>query len=95
MRAYEMTVVLRAEMQEDSFTALIDTIKTWIESNGGQLAEVSHWGRRRLAYPINRQREGYYLVYKLNLPPAAPEELERNMRINENVLRFLITRADG
>lgn len=94
MREYEMMVILRADLSEDDLSTQIGAVQGWIEANNGTITEVDRWGRRRLAYPIERQRDGYYLLYKLNLPPAAPLELERNLRINENVLRYLIVRQD-
>ncbi len=92
MREYELMVILRADLAEDDLTAQIDTVQGWIESNSGKITSLDRWGRRRLAYPIERQRDGYYLLYKLSLPVQAPFELERNLRINENVLRYLLIR---
>ena len=94
MRPYEMVVVLQADLDEEDLQAQLVAIKGWIESSDGSIVEIDTWGRRRLAYPINKQREGYYTIYKLSLPAAAPLVLERNLRLNENVLRFLITRDD-
>ncbi len=94
MREYEMMVILRADLSEDDLSTQINAVQGWIEANNGTITEVDRWGRRRLAYPIERQRDGYYLLYKLSLPPAAPLELERNLRISENVLRYLIVRQD-
>jgi small subunit ribosomal protein S6 len=55
---------------------------------------VDVWGRRRLAYPIRKQTEGQYVIISANLPPAATREIERNMRFTEQVMRFLVVRAD-
>lgn len=94
MRQYELGVVLRADLSEAERTGQLETLQTWVESAGGKVVEVDHWGRRRLAYPINKQRDGYYLFYTLELPPNAPVDLERNMTIAENFLRYLITRKE-
>jgi small subunit ribosomal protein S6 len=94
MRTYELMLVVRADLSEDDLATQLETVKGWIETNGGEIVEADHWGTRRLAYEIEGQRDGYYVVYTLKLPPQAPVELERVMGISENVLRYMITRAD-
>lgn len=94
MRTYELMLVSRADLPEDDMTAHLETVKGWIETNGGSIVEADHWGTRRLAYEIEGQRDGHYVVYTLKLPTTAPVELERVMGISENVLRYMITRAD-
>jgi small subunit ribosomal protein S6 len=94
MRTYELMLIVRADLPEDDLAAQLETVKGWIETNGGEIIEANHWGTRRLAYEIKDQRDGYYVVYTLDLPSAAPVELERVMGISENVLRYMITRAD-
>jgi len=93
MRTYEMVVVLRADLSDEDRTSQLDTIQGWVKNNGGNIAKVDTWGRRRLAYEINNQRDGHYTLFTTELPAQAPAELERSLRISENVLRFLITRA--
>jgi small subunit ribosomal protein S6 len=95
MRPYELVVVIRADLSQEDLTAQLDQIEGWINTNGGQIVEAKHWGMRRLAYPIRNQRDGYYVLYTINMPPAAPIELERSLRLNENVLRFLIARQES
>ena len=94
MRAYEVVAVLRADLSEEDQSTQIDTIKGWITTKDGNVSQVEHWGRRRLAYPIAKQRDGYYLLLKVEMPASALDELERNLRISENVLRFLVTREN-
>lgn len=94
MREYEMMVVLKTDLSEDALSSQLDTIKGWVETNGGSVANIDTWGRKRMAYPIDGDRDGYYLVYKLNMPTAAPVEIERNLSISESVLRYLIIRED-
>lgn len=93
MRTYEIAVVMRGDLGDEDRTSLLDTIQGWIRANKGEVVKVDHWGRRRLAYQIGSQRDGYYTLITADLPAAAPAEIERNLRITENVLRFLITRA--
>jgi small subunit ribosomal protein S6 len=92
VRKYELAVIIRADLSDEETTAQIETIQGWIESNGGSVLEIDRWGRRRLAYPIRKQQDGYYTLIKIELPPNAPTEIERNMHISESLLRYLITR---
>lgn len=94
MREYEMMVILRAELPEEERDALLESIQRWVETGEGKIENVDHWGRRRMMYEIDGERDGYYLVYQLGLPTTAPAELERNLRLNEDVLRHLLTRQD-
>ncbi len=94
MRTYEVGVILRADLSDEEISSHLETIQGWIEANGGKVVDVNHWGRRRLAYPIEKQRDGYYLFLKTEMPPDAPAELERNLRISETILRYLIVRED-
>ncbi len=92
MRPYEMVVVLRADLSEEDLSGQIEAIQNWIQRNKGEIVEAKHWGRRRLAFPIKKLRDGYYIFYRLSLPADAPAELERSLRFSENVLRYLIVR---
>lgn len=94
MRPYEIALVLRADLSEEDLKTQVDTIKGWIQSGSGAVNQVDTWGRRRLAYPIGKQHDGYYMFMKAELPSSLPFELERNLRINESVLRYLVTRED-
>ncbi len=94
MRTYEVAVVVRADLNDQDRSVQIETFKDWISAQGGNVTQIDHWGRRRLAYPVSRQRDGYYLLMKAEMPAAALNEIERNLRISENVLRFLITREN-
>ena len=94
MRAYEVVVVVRADLSDQDRSVQIETFKGWITAKGGSIVQIDHWGRRRLAYPISKQRDGYYLLMKAEMPANALGEIERSLRISESVLRFLITRED-
>ncbi len=93
-RLYEVGVIIRADLSDEDIAAQIETIGEQITSRGGTVESIDRRGRQRLAYPINRQRDGYYAFFKAALPPDAPAELERLMQINENVLRYLVLRED-
>jgi small subunit ribosomal protein S6 len=92
---YELTYVLDGVLAEDSFTDLVKRVSAYIEKNGGNVIEVDEWGMRQLAYPINRRRNGYYVNMYFNAPADLLAKLERVLRINENVLRYLTLRLDA
>jgi small subunit ribosomal protein S6 len=94
VRSYEVAVIIRADIGEENLSQQIETIQGWIESGGGKVTHIDHWGHRRLAYLIEKQRDGYYAFYKAEMSPEAPVEIERNLRLSENVLRYLIIRED-
>jgi small subunit ribosomal protein S6 len=93
VRQYEIMVVMRGDLSDDDRNSLVETIQNWITNLKGQVVKVDHWGRRRLAYQIGSQRDGFYTLFTAELPASAPGEIERNLQITENVLRFLITRV--
>ncbi len=94
MRRYELMLVLRPDLAEDRVQATLDRITRSISAAEGQLVKVSPWGRRRLAYQIGPHREGSYYIVLLDANSAAVEEIERGLRITEELLRFLVTRVE-
>lgn len=90
IRSYEAAVVLRADLSDEQIDAYITRLLGIITSQGGEPGEPDKWGRRRLAYEIERQRDGYYAILPFKSPPEAPEELRRVMRLSEEVIRFLV-----
>ena len=94
MRRYELMLVLRPDVPDDKSQALIDRTTRGIVAAGGQIVKVAPWGRRRLAYPIDRHREGSYHIILFEAPPEAIVELEHTLLITEEVLRHLVTRVD-
>ena len=94
MRRYELMLVIRPDVADDKSQALIDRTTRGIVASGGQIVKVAPWGRRRLAYPIDRHREGSYHIILFEAPPEAIVELEHTLLITEEVLRHLVTRVD-
>lgn len=86
---YEVVFILDPNLAEDATAALVEKFKALIESKG-TLGEVNEWGKRHLAYPINDLNEGYYVLMTFSSTPDLPAELDRVLRINENVMRSLI-----
>ena len=93
MRRYELMLVLRPDSPDDKAAAVIDRTTRYVVASGGQIVKVAPWGRRRLAYPIDRYREGSYHIVVFESPAEAIAELERSLHITEEVLRYLVTRA--
>ena len=94
MRRYELMLVIRPDVADDKSQALVDRTTRGIVSAGGQIIKVAPWGRRRLAYPIDRHREGSYHIILFEAPSEAIVELEHTLLITEEVLRHLVTRVD-
>ena len=95
MRDYELMVVLDPNLDEAAIEALNTRIQSLITQRGGVIESVDAWGRKRLAYPIGRFRDGVYILSRLQLPPAAATDIERALKLNESVIRHLLVRAEG
>jgi small subunit ribosomal protein S6 len=94
MRSYEIMFIAHPDLDDASLNALLDRAKGWVTSSGGQVTQVDLWGRRRLAYPIRKQNEGQYILMQTQMPANGTSEVERNMRLNEQVMRFQVVRTD-
>jgi small subunit ribosomal protein S6 len=94
MRRYELMLVLRPDVADDRAQAVIDRTTRGIVASGGSIVKVAPWGRRRLAYQIDRYREGSYHIILFEAPGEALAEMERTLLITEEVLRHLVTRDD-
>ena len=94
MRRYELMLILRPDVADDKAQAVIDRTTRQLVTSGGQIIKVAPWGRRRLAYQIDRYREGSYHIVQFEAPPEALAEMERTLQITEEVLRHLVTRDE-
>ena len=94
MRRYELMLVIRPDVADDRSQAVIDRVTRQITAGGGQIVKVAPWGRRRLAYPIDRFREGSYHIVLFSAPAAVLTELEHSLLITEEVIRHLLTRDE-
>lgn len=92
-RDYEMVVILSPDVGDDVFAERLERLNEGVTSRGGEIVDVNHWGRRRLAYPIDRHFEGNYIVSQIKLDPAQVPSLEGTLRIAEDVLRHLIVKS--
>ena len=94
MRNYELTFIVHPDVEDEGITDVVDKVSRFIAEGGGQVTSVDHWGRRRLAYPIQKQTEGYYVLMQVQLDPQSIGELERNLKLMEEVIRHLLVRAE-
>jgi len=93
MNRYEMIYIIDTGLEETARKALIERVSDLITGNGGEIEKVDEtWGKRRLAYAINYKTEGWYVLVTFKAPAELPRELERNLQINENVLRYLVVK---
>ncbi|NMB61762.1 MAG: 30S ribosomal protein S6 [Chloroflexi bacterium] len=90
MHTYELMVIIHPDLDDEAVNQAMDKIKNWIETGKGKITEIQEWGKRRLAYPIQKQYEGLYYLLNLELDPANNAELERNIRILEPVMRYML-----
>jgi small subunit ribosomal protein S6 len=86
--------IIPSNIQEPEAKSVIETVTTWVKDFGGDVTNVDYWGRRRLAYPIADFREGYYVFLKLDYPTNRLSDLERNLRLSDQVIRHLVVRLD-
>jgi small subunit ribosomal protein S6 len=95
LRAYELMVILDPELEERTVAPSLDTYLNVVRNDGGSVENVDIWGRRRLAYEINKNAEGIYAVVTLQAEPATVKELDRQLSLNESVLRTKVIRPDA
>lgn len=95
MRRYELVLIVGPQVADEEVPPTFDgLIRQPVEARGGAVEKVDHWGRRKLAYPIQKQLEGSYVVAHLQLDPPQVKELEQALKISEEVLRYLFVRLD-
>jgi small subunit ribosomal protein S6 len=94
MRQYELTFIVRADIPEDDVNATVDQVQKWITVEGNEVRHVDRWGRRRLAYAIQDQREGHYVRLEALMAPGTLNELERNLKLSDAILRYLLVRME-
>ena len=94
LRAYEVMVILDPDLEERTVAPSLDTYLNVVRNDGGSVENVDVWGRRRLAYEIDKKPEGIYAVVTLNAEPATVKELDRQLTLNESVLRTKVIRPD-
>ena len=94
MANYESVFIARQDISSAQVEQLTETYATIIRDNGGEVAKTEQWGLKTLTYKIKKNRKGHYVLFNLNAPAAAVAEMERNMSISEDILRFMTVRVD-
>jgi len=94
MAFYEHVVIARQDISPQQAEALNDTLQGIITENGGSVAKIEYWGLRNLTYRIKKNRKGHYSLLALDAPPAAVKEMERQLSLNEDVLRYLTVKVE-
>ena len=95
MNKYELAVVVSAKIEDDARVATIEKVQNYITRFGGTVTNVDEWGKRKLAYEIQKMREGFYYFIKFEAEATAPAEIESRLRIMENVIRFLCVKEEA
>jgi small subunit ribosomal protein S6 len=94
MSLYETVIIIRQETSTQQVEALADTFEDIVKQGGGSVKKRENWGLRSLAYKIKKNKKGHYILLNIEAPPTAIHEMERVMRLNEDILRYLTLRID-
>ncbi|UNC93713.1 30S ribosomal protein S6 [Candidatus Contubernalis alkaliaceticus] len=94
MQKYETMYILQSQLEEAKTEELIEKFKSIVEREGGEVSNLDKWGKRKLAYEVKKQKEGFYVLMNYTAPSKACDELERSFKIAEEVLRYLIVREE-
>ncbi len=95
MNKYELAVVLNASIEDDARAAVLEKIKDMVTRVGGTISDVDEWGKKKLAYEIQKMSEGYYYFIHFEAQSSVPAEIESRIRIMDHVLRYLCVRQDA
>ena len=95
MNKYELAVVVNAKIEDDARLATIEKVQKYVTRFGGTITNVDEWGKRKLAYEIQKMREGFYYFITFEAESSAPAEIEGRLRIMDNVMRFLVVRQEA
>lgn len=95
MNKYELAVVLSVKLEDEERAAAIEKVKGYITRFGGTVTNVDEWGKKRLAYEIQKMKEGFYYFIQFDAETSAPAEIEKHVRIMENVIRYLCVKQEA
>jgi small subunit ribosomal protein S6 len=95
MNKYELAVVVSAKIEDEERVQVIEKVKALVERFGGQISDIDEWGKKRLAYEIQKMKEGFYYFIHFESEATAPAEIEKRIRIMDNVLRYLCVRHEA
>ena len=95
MNKYELALVVSAKIEDDARTATVEKAQEYITRAGGTVTEVEDWGKKKLAYEIQKMSEGYYYFIQFEAAATTPAAVEQDVRIMDNVLRFLVVKKEA
>ena len=95
MNKYELALVVSAKIEDDARTATVEKAKEYITRAGGTVTEVEDWGKKKLAYEVQKMSEAYYYFIQFDAEPTVPAEVEQDVRIMDNVIRYLCVKAEA
>jgi small subunit ribosomal protein S6 len=95
MRDYELAIIVSPNIETEGVTAVVEKVSELIGVINGKVTSVDVWGRRALAYAIDNHREGTYVLLQANMPPVGLTELERNLKLSEEIIRYLLVKVEG
>ncbi|GAC91154.1 30S ribosomal protein S6 [Anoxybacillus flavithermus NBRC 109594] len=94
MRKYEIMYIIRPNMEEEARKAVVERFNNVLTENGAEITNVKEWGKRRLAYEIEKFRDGYYMILNVVAKPAAVQEFDRLARISEDIIRHIVVKEE-
>lgn len=95
MRDYELIFIIQPNLEDEERVTLVEEIQEWVTAVEGQVTKLDYWGQRRLAYPIRKFQDGFYVLMNLELPADGVRELERRFQLSEQVLRYLTVKLES
>ena len=95
MRDYELAFIIKPTIEGEDVTGVVDQVTEFVGAVNGEVTSVDVWGRRNLAYPINNYREGTYVLFQTKMPPTSIVELERNLKLSEDIIRYLLVKVES
>lgn len=95
MSKYELAFVVNAKIEDEAREAVVEKAKSYVARYGGTVTEVEEWGKKRLAYEVQKMREGFYYFIQFEADATCPAEVERHVRIMDNVMRYLIVKKEA
>jgi len=94
IKSYESVVIINAALEDEQIESTISRLQEVITTHGGEIFDIDRWGRKRLAYPIQKAKSGYYVIFRFNAPTNLISIYERSLRLDENVIRYLTIALD-
>ena len=94
MNKYELAVVVSAKIEDDERAEVLNKVKALVERFGGQITNVDEWGKKRLAYDVQKMKEAFYYFIQFDAESTVPAEIESRIRIMDNVVRYLVVKQD-